>query len=484
MLIGAVVAVASTRSSIDRTVARIPRSLDERWSVSLNAELAEGIGIAATDDTIVVAVDGDPRLVGLDTHSGAERWRTNALRGDVVYMTLVDDAVIALVYRNGQEVLSAFDLADGTPRWSRTIDTSTSWAPLTDAVVGVATKSGRPPVTTRFEVLAPSNGDVIATLVGDDLDIDRDTIQVRENNTAQVYDLATMAPAGAAVNLDILDQPIDADTPVRVADISTGTVVATAQSAVLLDRSGDVISTVELPATDRESGQHVELTAIGDSDYLLVQTMKGVTLLTTADGSLERLWTRAGMLAGAAIDGRDALVALFLPDQIDDGRATGPSRFSSAAPRPVTRFGLAGPRSRSSNASSSPRRVSSRPRPPQEPKTTSRPQRPVTASTANRCGRFPSPTSATYGSCETCSSSPPPTQRPTPPPSHDSADAPQPGQRPTPSTPNALVPRSHRRNRSLLGGTTARPATGDRGRAAARRPDADLGWCFDGPFSA
>jgi hypothetical protein len=308
----AVVAFTGVGSSDSLRAPQLPSSPRQQWAVTVVGELNRSANVLATDDTVVVPLDRAPFLVAFDVHSGAERWRADTITAPVVSLHALNGAAVAITGTGRDVSMTVYDLDDGSMRWTRPINAPGAGPVITADLIGIATDdTDGPTSTTTLEVFDTGSGETTAAVTGDSIQVRDDSVIVRRGRALQLLDPVTLEPLADPLNVDAL-AALEPDVTLEALATDAGVLLATVDTATLINNMGTTISTVQLaPAQPGDVG-YLRLTAVSDTQSMLV-TPHSVTLLATNHGALEALWGGPGLLAGTHFDNNHQLVALFEP---------------------------------------------------------------------------------------------------------------------------------------------------------------------------
>jgi hypothetical protein len=308
----AVAAVSGLGSSDASRSPQLPPSPHQQWAVTVDGELNRSTNVLATDDTIVVPLDRAPFLIAFDAHSGAEQWRADTITAPVASLNAVNDAAVAITGSGRAVSMTVYDLHDGTTHWTKPIHSPGAGPVITANLIGIATdNTDGAASTTTLEVFDIVSGEARATVTGDWIQARDESVMVRRSRTLQPHDPVTLEPLGDPLTVDAL-AALEPNVALETLATDAGIVLATPETATLIDDSGTAISTLALTPAAPGDVAYLRLTAVSATE-LLVATEHGVTLLATDGGALEARWSADGLVAGTYFDDDHQLVALYEP---------------------------------------------------------------------------------------------------------------------------------------------------------------------------
>ena len=303
VLAGGLAAWWTTRDGEGREPAsdRIPTHADERWSVTLDASSVAAV--TGTGDTIVAATGPEPRLVALDADSGSVRWRVPAPDESLVSLQIVDGVLVAdYLDAGGDQSLAGFDLGDGRRLWSARVAGGRG-SIVSDALIVL--RLDRATVTPVVDLIDVTTGNHRASLAADEISTSSTSIIRRQGDHVEWYDPATFERRG---RIDLVPLGLERSR-FTVVPTDAGVVIATGQKAMLLDASGAVVSSIDLPPGFDPSPTIEELD--GSGRYVVLQGATDITMLTIRAGRLETLWSRSARAVDWLIDDSHRFLALL-----------------------------------------------------------------------------------------------------------------------------------------------------------------------------
>ena len=200
-LVGAVVAVVTAGAGLivlrreDATAAvaepRLPTSVTARWSAIVPGQVWD---VTATDDVVLAAAHGAQlHITALAAATGAELWSRRDDQATLAAVGVIGDIAVFLSSpTRGDDDLVGIDLHTGAERWRHP-------QPAKDATVLIGGRHlavtrpaiGTPARIGGVDLLDPVDGSVRASIDGPDVRLGRDDVQVRDGDTFDIYDLDT-----------------------------------------------------------------------------------------------------------------------------------------------------------------------------------------------------------------------------------------------------------------------------------------------------
>jgi outer membrane protein assembly factor BamB len=300
---GVLTVIRITGGGTPRSLARgpIPTGAAERWTVTLDASSVAAV--TGDEDTIVAAIDPQPRLVAFDVDSGAQRWRASVPDESLVSLRVVDGVVVAdYLDRGGDQSLIGFDLDDGRELWRASVANGRG------SLAGhglIVPRSGAGRAPASVELLDPATGTAIGSIEADGVSVSSTSVSRRTGDVVEWYDPDTFERRGRLDLGDLDLERLDAD----VVPTAAGLVVAAPRRVLLVDASGVVTSSVRVPAQVDGPTTLDELD--GSGRFVVLQGATDTTMLSVRDGRLDVLWTRSARVVDWLIDDSRQLVAIL-----------------------------------------------------------------------------------------------------------------------------------------------------------------------------
>jgi hypothetical protein len=259
--------------------------------------------LTATDDVVLAAAHGaqlEITAVGADT--GTVLWSRH---GDLAALAAVgiigDTAVFLSSPTRGDDDLVGIDVHTGAERWRRPQPAKDSTVLIGGRHLAVTRTTVGPPARVGgVDLIDPHDGSVRASIDGPDVRLGRDDVQVRDGDTFDVYDLDTFErTAHVAI-------PALAGAPAALALADRGMVAVTSDRALLIDADGSVTDELALTASEPITVP----TAFGFGDHVVMRVGRTLTVMALEHGRLRTVWTRDVQVVDASFSGPRALLAV------------------------------------------------------------------------------------------------------------------------------------------------------------------------------
>jgi outer membrane protein assembly factor BamB len=290
---------------------RLPTGVTTRWSVALPGQVWD---LTVSDDVVLAAAHGSQlRIAALAADTGAELWSRHADQAALAAVGVLGDTALFLSSpTRGDDDLVGIDVHTGTERWRRPQPTKDSTVLVEDHHVVVTRTIAAGQVgagvgdLAGVDLIDPHDGSIRASIDGPAVDLGRTEVTVREGDTFDVYDLDTFertahvtipALGGAAAALVV--------TP-------HGVVAVSSDRARLLGADSRVIAEVALDPTPPITAP----TAFAFGGHVGALVGKTLTVLQVDEGRLGTAWSRDALVVDGAFAARPLLA--IAPADADD----------------------------------------------------------------------------------------------------------------------------------------------------------------------
>ena len=330
---GAVVAVAVTagagllvarREDATSAVAepRLPTSVTARWSAIVPGQVWD---VTATDDVVLAAAHGAQlHITALAADTGAELWSRRDDQATLAAVGVIGDIAVFLSSpTRGDDDLVGIDVHTGAERWRHP-------QPAKDAAVLIGGRHlavtrpaiGTPARIGGVDLLDPADGAVLASIDGPDVRLGRDDVQVRDGDTFDVYDLDSFEhTAHVAI-------PALAGAPATLALADHGIVAVTGDGVLLVGADGRVTDERALTASEPPTVP----VAFGFGDHVVVHVGGRLQVMAVEPDRLRTVWSwRDVQVVDASVSGRRALLAVVPAEAADQSVADVPIDVVDAA---------------------------------------------------------------------------------------------------------------------------------------------------------
>ncbi len=264
-------------------VAQIPDHAEERWTATVAGPVSRVIG---TDDVIVATTSGTfPTITALRADTGAELW-TSATQvvTDGPFGVVDGNAVFRANPPDRLPELVGLDVRTGQVVWRHPFaDASDGWGVDGGRVLLIRYDS-RISSTTGVDLLDPATGATQASIEAPGIMLGDRTAQVRQDDSFELYDLDTLRSIGR------ITVPVLHDRPARIVPTATGTVALIDGKVLLLDDSGRVTASPEIPTFDVMTAPYAW--AIPSTGIVVIQAGDIATGVIAGRGRVRTAWTR------------------------------------------------------------------------------------------------------------------------------------------------------------------------------------------------
>ena len=309
LLAGVVAAFAVTRGEPGPPAAaapQVPTHVVTRWTATVPGQVWS---VTASDDVVLAAAHGSrTSITALRADNGAELWSRSGDRATLAAVGIMGDTAFYLTSpTRGDDDLVGVDLHTGAERWRRPVPTKSSLVQVAGHHVLVTRVAlDRPWRTVGVDLLDADDGAIRASVDGSRVTIRGHDIEVRDGATFDLYDIETLA---RTTHVSIAELGDDPASVVRVGD---AIVALTTAQALLVDDSGAVRQRVPL----RFANPVFDPYGLVFGDHVAMLMSSGLVVLRLVDGTLQEVWRRDAYAMDEVVDGARPLVALSLADPL------------------------------------------------------------------------------------------------------------------------------------------------------------------------
>ncbi len=205
----------------------------------------------------------------------------------------------------GDDDLVGVDLHTGAERWRRPMPTTNSLVQVAGHHVLVTRVAlDRPWRTVGVDLLDPDDGTIRASVDGPRVTIRGHDIEVRDGTTFDLYDVETLA---RTTHVSIAEL---GDVPASVVRVGDATVALTTTQALMVDDSGAVRQRVPV----RTANPGFDPYGLVFGDHVAMLTSSGLVVLRVVDGTMREVWRRDAYAMDEVVEGARPLVALSFAD--------------------------------------------------------------------------------------------------------------------------------------------------------------------------
>jgi hypothetical protein len=307
VLAGIVAALAVTRGEPGAPAAaapRVPTHVMTRWTATVPGQVWS---VTMSDDVVLAAAHGSRAgITALRADNGAVLWSRDGDRATLAAVGIMGETAFYLTSpTRGDDDLVGVDLHTGAERWRRPMPTKSSLVQVAGHHVLVTRVAlDRPWRTVGVDLLDADDGTIRASVDGARITIRAHDIEVRDGATFDLYDIETLARTAHVTIAELGDEPASV---VRVGDAM---VALTTMQALMVDDSGAVRQRVPLRAGDPVFTPY----GLVFDDHVAMLTSSGLVVLRVVDGTIREVWRRDAYAMDQVVDGARPLAALSLAD--------------------------------------------------------------------------------------------------------------------------------------------------------------------------
>ncbi len=279
--------------------------MTERWSVTVPGQVWS---VTTSDDVVLAAAHGSrPGITALRADDGAELWARAGDRATLAAVGIMGDTAFYLTSpTRGDDDLVGVDLHTGAERWRRPMPTKSSLVQVAGQHVLVTRVAlDRPWRTVGVDLLDADDGTIRASVDGPRVTIRGHDIEVRDGATFDLYDIETLA---RTTHVSIAELGNGPASVVRVGD---AIVALTTTQVLRVDDSGAVRQRVQVRTADPGFDPY----GLVFGDHVAMLTSSGLAVLQVVDGTIREVWRRdAYAMDEVVAEGARPLVALSFAD--------------------------------------------------------------------------------------------------------------------------------------------------------------------------